>query len=201
MMVSPTARASVLRMVPIARRIARGGHGRLAVYRLSNSTRGWARDHTPPSMTPSGRSRSFAEMHGPASLPVSLVGHSLGGRAALPAGDRPAVRTVVALDPYLYPNDGRVRLVGRRVLIAHGTHDRVASMATAEAVARALASTAAISFVRVVDGKHAMLARHRVFDTLAADFVRASLDADWATARAALARGLTDERCLPIRPT
>ena len=107
------------------------------------------------------------------------MGHSLGGRAALLAGARPAVRTVVALNPYLYPHDGQGRLVGRRVLIAHGTRDRVASLATAETVARALSSTAAISFIRVVDGKHAMLARHRVFDTLAADFVRASLDADW----------------------
>jgi pimeloyl-ACP methyl ester carboxylesterase len=177
MMVSPT-QLSVLRMVPIARRLARAGHGRLAVYRLLNSTRGWARDHTPVDDAVWALEK-LAKMHGPASLPVSLVGHSLGGRAALLAGDRSAVRTVVALNPYLYPDDGRLRLVGRRVLIAHGTHDRVASMATSETVARALASTAAISFVRVVDGKHAMLARHRVFDTLAADFVRASLDVDW----------------------
>lgn len=177
MMVRPT-QLSVLRMIPIARRIARAGRGRLAVYRLLNSTRGWARDHTPVDDTVWALEK-LAEMHGPASLPVSLVGHSLGGRAALLAGDRSAVRTVVALNPYLYANDGRVRLLGRRVLIAHGTRDRVASMATAETVARALTSTATVSFVRVVDGKHAMLARHRVFDTLAADFVRASLDADW----------------------
>ncbi|MCW3010686.1 MAG: Alpha/beta hydrolase family protein, partial [Solirubrobacterales bacterium] len=39
--VSPT-QLSVLRMVPIARRIARVGHGRLAVLRLLNAARGWA---------------------------------------------------------------------------------------------------------------------------------------------------------------
>jgi hypothetical protein len=39
MMVSP-AQLSVLRMVPIARRAARAGKGRLAVYRLLNSVRG-----------------------------------------------------------------------------------------------------------------------------------------------------------------
>jgi dienelactone hydrolase len=177
MMVSPT-QLSVLRMVPIARRIARAGHGRLAVYRLLNSTRGWAADHTPVDDAVWAVEK-LAEMHGLTPLPVSLVGHSLGGRAALLAGAHSGVRTVVALNPYLYPHDGQIGLVGRRVLIAHGTRDRVASPATAEAVARALARTATISFVRVVDGKHAMLARHRVFDSLAADFVRASLDANW----------------------
>ena len=39
MMVSPT-QLSVLRMIPIARSIARAGRGRLAVFRLLNSRRG-----------------------------------------------------------------------------------------------------------------------------------------------------------------
>ena len=40
MMVSPT-QLSVLRMIPIATRIVHAGHGRLAVFRLLNSVRGW----------------------------------------------------------------------------------------------------------------------------------------------------------------
>ncbi len=40
MMVSPT-QLSVLRMVPIARRIARARRGDLAVWRLLNTVRGW----------------------------------------------------------------------------------------------------------------------------------------------------------------
>ena len=174
-MVSPT-QLSVLRMVPIAWRIGRAGRGRLAVYRLLNSTRGWAVDRTPVDDAIWALEK-LAHIHGPTGLPVSLVGHSLGGRAALLAGAHPGVRTVVALNPYFYPHDGKVRLSGRRVLIAHGTRDRVASKATAETVARSL--TATVSFVSVVDGKHAMLRRHRTFDTLAADFVVASLDAGW----------------------
>ena len=46
MMVSPT-QLSVLRMIPIANRIARAGKGRLAVFRLLNSRRGWDTQHTP----------------------------------------------------------------------------------------------------------------------------------------------------------
>ena len=46
MMVSPT-QLSVLRMIPVARRVARAGRGRLAVFRLLNSVRGWDAHHTP----------------------------------------------------------------------------------------------------------------------------------------------------------
>jgi predicted esterase len=176
-MVSPT-QLSVLRMVPIAWRIGRAGRGRLAVYRLLNSTRGWATDRTPVDDA-MWALEQLIDTHGPTDLPVSLVGHSLGGRAALLAGTHPRVQTVVALNPYLYPHDGKTQLRDRRVLIAHGTRDRVANPATAEAVARALSRTATLSFVRVVDAKHAMLARHRAFNTLAADFVLSSLDASW----------------------
>ena len=45
-MVSPT-QLSVLRMIPTARAVARAGRGRLAVYRLLNSYRGWDSQHTP----------------------------------------------------------------------------------------------------------------------------------------------------------
>ncbi|MGI9184443.1 MAG: hypothetical protein ACR2GZ_05680 [Solirubrobacteraceae bacterium] len=45
-MVSPT-QLSVLRMIPIARRIAAEARGRLAVYRVLNSARGWDTRHTP----------------------------------------------------------------------------------------------------------------------------------------------------------
>ena len=46
MAVSPT-QLSVIRMIPVARRIARAGGARLATYRLLNSTRGWDTEHTP----------------------------------------------------------------------------------------------------------------------------------------------------------
>ena len=176
-MVSPT-QLSVLRMIPIAWRISRAGRSRLAVYRLLNSTRGWAADRTPVDDA-TWALEQLLDIHGPAVLPVALVGHSLGGRAALLAGAHPSVRTIVALNPYLYPRDGQTPLRGRRVLIVHGTRDRIANPATAATVARALTRTATVSHVSVLGGKHAMLGRHRAFDTLAAEFVLSSLDADW----------------------
>ena len=113
MMVSPT-QLSVLRMVPIARRIARAGMDRLAVYRLLNSSRGWDTRHTPAQDARWALAR-IAERHG-AALPTCLVGHSLGGRAALLSVTRPAVRGAVALAPWVYPDDVPAGLAGQRIL-------------------------------------------------------------------------------------
>lgn len=171
MAVSPT-QLSVVRMIPIAERIAFAGRGRLAVFRLLNSARGWDA-HTSPVDDVQWALAELAARFG--TLPVCLVGHSLGGRAALLAGDAPAVRSVVALAPWLYRSDAVGGLAGRQVLIVHGDQDRVASPANATAVAGHLSPDARVGFVRVKGGKHAMLRRHGVFDGLAAEFAVASL--------------------------
>src|SRR4051812_22382958 len=72
MMVSPT-QLSVLRMVPIAKRVARAGRGRLATYRLLNSYRGWDTHHTPVSDA-RWALEQVQERYG--DVPVCLVGHS-----------------------------------------------------------------------------------------------------------------------------
>ncbi len=168
--VSP-AQLSVLRMVPVAGRIARAGRRRLAVYRLLNSHRGWDSTTTPVMDV----ARALGEVEESlGSLPAALVGHSLGGRAALLAADRPGVRTVVALNPWVYPSDG-VDLPGRRVLVVHGTDDRVASPQRSDAVARRLSATARVGYVTVPGGRHAMLRHGRTFERYAAEFVTATL--------------------------
>jgi alpha-beta hydrolase superfamily lysophospholipase len=169
-MVSPT-QLSVVRMVPIALRIARAGRGRLAVLRLLNSVRGWDAQRTPVADVEwaLGEVRS---RHG--DLPVSLVGHSLGGRAALLAGSAPAVRSVVALNPWVYPTDAP-DLAGRRVLVVHGTDDRIADPAHAGAVVRRMARTTDVELVEVAGGRHAMLRHGSEFERTAAAFVTETL--------------------------
>ena len=168
--VSPT-QLSVLRMIPTARAVARAGRGRLAVYRLLNTYRGWDSSHTP--VEDADRAVGVLAERFPG-VPVGLVGHSLGGRAALLAGDAPGVRSVVALNPWVYPDDS-ADLAGRRVLILHGTEDRIASIERARAVARTLSRTADVELVEVPGGKHAMLAHGREFDGRAAEFTREAL--------------------------
>ena len=175
MPVSPT-QLSVLRMVPIAARLAQAGRGRLAVFRLLNSTRGWDAAHTPVDDVVWALDR-LRERLGP--LPTSLVGHSLGGRAALLAAGEDDVRSAVALAPWVYPSDGDVRLPpGRRLLLVHGDQDRVASPDRSAEVARRLSSKADVGYVRVAGGKHAMLRHGGTFDRIAADFVTATLLGD-----------------------
>jgi pimeloyl-ACP methyl ester carboxylesterase len=173
--VSPT-QLSVVRMVPIAHRVARAGRGRLAVVRLLNSVRGWDAGHTPVDDARWALDR-LAERLG-AALPTCLVGHSLGGRAALLAARRPEVRSLVALAPWVRHTDGQRDLAGRQVLVVHGTADRVADPGRARAVARDLARTARVGFVSVAGGSHSMLRHHRKFDHYAAQFAGATLLGD-----------------------
>lgn len=192
MRVSPT-QLSVIRMVPIARRVAHAGRGRLAVFRLLNSVRGWDTKHTPVDdvhwAIEQMRARFSPEMA------VCLVGHSLGGRAALLAAGDESVRSVAALAPWVYPDDGEINLTGRRIVIVHGTADHIAKPANSAAVARALARTAQVSYVRVEGGKHAMLRHHDQFDGLAANFAAATLLGD-PTPDGVLARVLAGEKLI-----
>ena len=169
--VQPT-QLSVLRMVPIARRIARATRGRVAVYRLLNSHRGWDARHTP--VTDAAWALDEIRSRLGRRQPTCLVGHSLGGRAALLAGSDPDVVGIVALNPWVYPTDGG-DLTGRRVLVVHGDADRIAPLPRAAAVARRLARTADVDFRTVEGGKHAMLRHGAVFEQAAADFVVATL--------------------------
>jgi pimeloyl-ACP methyl ester carboxylesterase len=171
-MVSPT-QLSVLRMIPIARRIARLGADRLAVFRLLNSTRGWDARHTPADDARWALDRATEQLG--ERLPTCLVGHSLGGRAALLCAGEAEVRSVAALAPWLEASDMPDVPPGGQILIIHGSRDRIASPARSAALARRLSGHARVSYISVEGGKHAMLRRHRVFDRLAAEFAVATL--------------------------
>ncbi len=172
MTVSPT-QLSVLRMIPIARRIARVGRSELAVFRLLNSARGWDTQHTPIHDARWALDQIAERLSKP--LPTCLVGHSLGGRAALLAANRPEVQSAVALAPWVYPTDLPTRLAGRQILIVHGTHDRIARPERSLALAQNLRAEARVSYISINGGKHAMIKHHRRFDGLAADFATATL--------------------------
>lgn len=170
MRVSPT-QLSVIRMVPIARRIARAGHGRLAVFRLLNSRRGWETSHTPVHDARWGLDQ-IAERLGQR-LPTCLVGHSLGGRAAILTAPAEGVVSVCALAPWVYPTDVPPGLrPDTEMLFVHGDQDRIASPARAHALAQRIGAR----FEVVQGGKHAMLGHHGAFSKAAADFAAQTLE-------------------------
>lgn len=170
MRVSPT-QLSVLRMIPIAHHITRRRD--LAVFRVLNSARGWDTTHTPVNDARWALDQ-VAERLG-ARLPASLVGHSLGGRAALLTAGAEEVVSAVALAPWVYADDVARGVAGRRLLIVHGTEDRIARPDRAQALARNLARVTSVGFVTVEGAKHALLRHSGVFTELAAGFAAATL--------------------------
>ena len=190
MRVSP-AQLSVLRMIPIAQRIEREGRGELAVFRLLNSRRGWEIKHTPVHDVRWALEQIPEILR--RTLPVCLVGHSLGGRAALLAAGEPSVAGAVALAPWVLPSDDPRGVEGKPLLIVHGSEDRVASPARAAALAARLHQRTEVSFVLVDGARHAMLRHHREFGRRAAEFATATLlrgrgSAPEASARRRVAR-------------
>ncbi|MET9091180.1 alpha/beta fold hydrolase [Streptomyces cyaneofuscatus] len=104
-------------------------------------------------------------------VPVILLGHSMGARAALRAAGHPLVRGVVGLAPWCPPGDPVTQLAGRDVVLVHSNRDRMTSpQATQSLTARARRAGARTCMVTVRGGDHAMIRRapawHRLTTTL-----------------------------------
>ena len=167
---------AVLRMAPFASSLRHAGaeHG-LAVARLRYLVRGWNGAAQSPVPTSGGRSTSCATAS--PTPPIALVGHSMGGRAALYAADHAGVQAVVGLAPWIEPGDPVEQLAGRRVLIAHGDqrpHHEPGQLRTLRAQA-ARAVAASVSYVEVRGEKHAMLRRAAVWHALTTGYVLGAL--------------------------
>ncbi|MCQ4082509.1 alpha/beta hydrolase [Streptomyces sp. RB6PN25] len=122
---SPVAAAAAL---PLARRLVRAGRTEgLVAHIVHYRFRGWNGGHAHPAADAEWAVDEVVRRYG--DVPVCLAGVDMGARAALRAAGHPAVNSVVALAPWLPPSQEAqepepVRhLVGRHVLIAHGTDD------------------------------------------------------------------------------
>ncbi|WP_353940844.1 alpha/beta hydrolase [Streptomyces sp. HUAS MG91] len=93
-------------------------------------------------------------------VPVILVGHSMGGRAALRVAGAASVRGVLALAPWCPDGEPVAQLRDRDLVVLHGDGDRVTDPAASRSFAeRAGAAGARAGFRVVPGGDHAML-RH-----------------------------------------
>lgn len=105
--------------------------------------------------------------------PVALVGHSMGGRAALRVADDEAVAGVCALAPWTPNSESVQSLRNRTVVVAHGTHDRTTRPEGSHAYAvRADADGVQVARFEVGRDGHAMLRRPAVWHRLIRAFVR-----------------------------
>src|SRR5438093_8222220 len=149
---------AVLRMIPVAAAIRQALRGSGAVVQRPRfRVRGWNGAQASPVGDLNDALDAIAAEFGP--VPVVLVGHSMGARAAVRAAGHPAVSAVAGLAPWLPPGEPAGQLAGRRVLLAHGTADSITSpMETWAFVERARAVTE-VAAIEVRDGDHPMLRR------------------------------------------
>jgi dienelactone hydrolase len=165
---------AVLRMIPVASAIGRALRGRgVMVRRPRFRVRGWNGAQASPVRDLTELLDEVRGQFGP--VPVVLVGHSMGARAAMRAAGHPSVSAVAGLAPWLPLGEPIDQLAGRRVLLAHGTADFVTSAAETWAYADRARAVTSVAEVEVRGGDHAMLRRASLWHALAAAFTCESL--------------------------
>jgi len=165
---------AVLRMVPVARAIRRALRGTgVVVLRPRFRLRGWNGAEASPvhdlTEVLDGISLRFGR------VPVVLVGHSMGARAALSAAGHHAVVAVAGLAPWLPAGEPVGQLAGRRILLVHGSADSVTRPGDTWAYAERARSLGQVAAIEVLNGDHAMLRRAHLWHSIAAEFTLASL--------------------------
>ncbi|WP_405389868.1 alpha/beta hydrolase [Streptomyces sp. NBC_01102] len=158
-----------MRMLPIARAVARAVRGEARVHTVRYTRRGWNGARADPLHDTVEALDALRREAG--DIPVVLVGHSMGARAALHAAGHPLVASVVGLAPWCPPGDPVTQLAGRDVVLLHSSRDRVTSpQASQSLTARARRAGARTCLVTIPGSDHAMLRRapawHHLTSTL-----------------------------------
>src|SRR6266581_2713253 len=183
---------AVLRMIPVAAAIRHALRGSDAVVeRPRFRVRGWNGALASP-VGDLNEALDAIAASGP--IPVVLVGHSMGARAAVRAAGHPSVSAVAGLAPWLPPGEPVEQLAGRRVLLVHGTSDGITNPAETWAYVERSRAVTKVAAIEVRDGDHPMLRRARLWHAIAAEFARAALDLPAATLSLAAAVTATAEQ-------
>lgn len=174
-----------LRMRGFVRAVVRETAGaRVAVGVVRYRFRGWNTTRADAARDTTAALSDLAEELGP--VPTVLIGHSMGGRAALRAAGHPCVTGVVALAPWCPEDEPYEQLAGRTLLTLHGDQDRITHPdATRRFAAQARTAGAHVAGYTVQGSGHALLRR----------------SGDWHRATAGLTSGLLGLRPLPAEVT
>lgn len=162
---------SFLRSRWMQHRIAGRMHAEgVGLWLLRYTHRGWNAGAGPdPSPVPDARWAVEEVRRELGSLPVVLLGHSMGARTAVAVADDPSVAGVVALAPWLPSGEPVRTLAGKHLVAAHGRADRITSFAATQAFVRRAASVAAeAELVDMGDLGHYMLRGQGRWNDLAA---------------------------------
>ncbi|MFD3696968.1 alpha/beta hydrolase [Streptomyces sp. NPDC058646] len=163
----PALNAPGVRTALFASALIRATRGdRIAVARVRYRHRGWNGTREDPVHDAREALGELVRRMG--EVPVVLVGHSMGGRAALRVAGRPQVCGVVALAPWCPPHEPVAQLRERFVAVLHDQGDRVTSAEESwEFLERAAAAGARTLGVRMPAGGHGMLRDARTWHGVA----------------------------------
>lgn len=177
----PSALFATASVHTLGRRLARAGHGEgLITHVVHYRYRGWNGSEAHPARDAVWAADEVVRRHG--DVPVCLVGVGMGGRAALHAAGHSAVTSALALSPWLPEEDMAAspepvkQLVGRRVLIVHGTNDeRTDPELSFRLAARSKKANRDICRFEVHADGHALRQYRSEVHALAEDFVMGTL--------------------------
>ncbi|MEU8652469.1 alpha/beta fold hydrolase [Streptomyces sp. NPDC048737] len=167
---------AAVRMRPVVRAVAAAVPDDVFLGAVRYRVRGWNQDAADPLRDARRALAELTRLVG--DVPVVLVGHSMGGRAALRAASAPQVRSVVALAPWCPAGEPVAHLREKGIIVVHGDRDRVTDPhASAAYVRRARRAGARAHFLPVTGGDHAMLRHsgtwHRTTGSAVADLLAA----------------------------
>ncbi|MGW3423442.1 alpha/beta hydrolase [Streptomyces phaeochromogenes] len=165
----------------LGRRLTRAGRDDgLVVHVVHYRFRGWNGTQADQAQDASWAADEVVRRYG--DVPVCLAGMDMGGRAALHSGGHTAVNSVLALSPWLPEDDVAAppepvkQLVGRRVLIVHGTNDeRTDPELSFRLASRAKKANRDVCRFEVHSDGHALHAFRDEVHALAEDFVMGAL--------------------------
>lgn len=161
----------------------KGAASGVAVWKVRYRVRGWNAPENSPAQDTRWALEEVRRQHG--AVPVVLLGHSMGGRAAVHVLDDPSVVGMVALCPWL-PDEPVTGATGKKVVIAHAEVDRWTSPQQTRAWAGAAAPLASsLTYVLVQHTGHFMLRRARLWTDLATGFSLSWLGIDPSVGRVA----------------
>ncbi|MFF8613286.1 alpha/beta hydrolase family protein [Streptomyces sp. NPDC015350] len=166
--------------LPLARALARAGReDGLVTHVVRYRCRGWNATAAHLAADAEWAADEVVRRYG--DIPVCLAGHGMGGRAALRAGGHPAVNSVLAMAPWL-PEDGTdhpepvKHLLGRQVLLVHGTNDaRTDPELSFRLAERAKKTNRDTCRFEVHSDGHSLRQHRSEVSALATDFIRGSL--------------------------
>ncbi len=138
------------------------------VWLLRYAVKGWNGHLSSPVPDARWALSQVRREHG--SLPVVLLGHSMGGRTAAAVADDPNVVGVVALAPWLPPGEPVDLLAGKHLVAAHGRRDKITRFKdTSSFVERARDVAASSTMVDMGGAGHYMLRRRSRWNAVATD--------------------------------